>query len=187
MPLPRWPQDFWSAADRPGAGTGPGIEQGGAVVLLLRRGGGGVAGPADRFPGAGVELVFAAIAAVGGDGGGIAAGLAGGDRFEGRDGDAAGKGGEGFAALLAEGGAVFRVDLLGGAVEQMLEAIDRPLQQCDLGNRSVADTDLGRPVAGFGRGQGGRRQGEGEEESRQSMCAFCEQARDSCGICDLIG
>src|SRR3984885_13440496 len=86
-PSHRAPAPTRSAADRPGTGARPGGEKGGAGGLFGPGGGGG-ATAADRFPGAEIELVFAAVGAVGGDGGGVAAGLAGGDRFEGRDGDA---------------------------------------------------------------------------------------------------
>src|SRR6185312_15294466 len=118
------PRRWRSAADGPGAGARLGVEQSGAVVLLVLGGGGGVAGAADRFPGAEVELVFAAIAAVGGDGGGVATGLAGGDRFERPDRDPAGQGGKGFTALLANRGEVFGPDPLRRGANQVLEAVD---------------------------------------------------------------
>src|SRR4029077_7186908 len=71
-----------SAADGPGAGAGGGVEKRCAVVLLGLRRRGRVAAAAHRGPGAVVELVFAAVGPVGGDGGRVAAGLAGGDRFQ---------------------------------------------------------------------------------------------------------
>ena len=66
-----------SAADRPGTRAGPRVEERRAVVLLGFGGRGGVATAADRFPGPLVELVFAAVGAVGGDRFRVAAGLAG--------------------------------------------------------------------------------------------------------------
>ena len=80
-----------SAADRPGAGARARVQQRRAVVLLGFGGRRRVAVAADRFPGAVVELVFAAVAAVGGDRRRVAAGLAGGDRFERPDRDPPGR------------------------------------------------------------------------------------------------
>src|SRR3954452_4154707 len=71
-----------SAADRPGAGAGGGVEERGAVVLLGLGSRGGVAAAAHRFPGAVVELVFAAIGAVGGDGPRVSTRLTGGNRLQ---------------------------------------------------------------------------------------------------------
>src|SRR4029079_12961008 len=91
--------------------------------------GGGVAAAAHRFPGPVVELVFAAVAAVGGDGGRVAARLAGGDRFQGRERDAAGQLGELFFALPlppAGGGAFFGADVGGARVDETLEAHGPP-------------------------------------------------------------
>lgn len=84
------------AADRPGRGAALSVEPGGSFVLLALGGGGRVSRSADRSPGPVVELVFAAVAAAGRHGARVPAGLAGRDRFEGRD---AGRGyrGEVFA------------------------------------------------------------------------------------------
>src|SRR5262249_49760971 len=89
------------AADGPGTGAGLRVEERGAVVLLRFRGSGGIAGAAYGFPGAVVELVLAAVAAVGGDGGRVAAGLAGADRVEGGLRDAARKAFESFPLFAA--------------------------------------------------------------------------------------
>ena len=70
------------SADRPGARAAAAVEKRGAIVLLGLRGGGGIAGAADRGPGAVVELVLAPVGAVRRDGGGVPARLAGGDRIE---------------------------------------------------------------------------------------------------------
>ena len=168
------------AADRPGAGARLRVEQRRAVVLLGLGGGRGVAAAADRFPGAVVELVFAAVAAVGGDRGRVAAGLAGGDRVERRDarrrragwrrprgaGGAARRGARRGSACLttriarwkrATGGAIFEI-AIGLAVEMPIDS-----------------------VAGAG-GEGGCREGERRGQDRGDICAFCKQARDRCEI-----
>src|SRR5207244_10720104 len=75
----------YAAAAQPGARAGLRVEEGRAVVLFGVRGRGGIAAATDRFPGPLVELVFAAVGPVGGDRFGVAARLAGGDRFERRD------------------------------------------------------------------------------------------------------
>src|SRR6478752_2444936 len=130
-PIPgkgRTPAESASAADGPGAGAGARVEQGGAVVLLGFRSCSGVAVAADRFPGAVVELVLAAVAAVGGDRGRVAAGLAGGDRVQRFQRDAAGEIGEAFflfALPLARLGPFFGLDLAGDPVDRPAEVGDR--------------------------------------------------------------
>src|SRR5262245_52661732 len=64
-----------STADGPGRGTRVRVKQRGAVVLLGLRGSCGVAAATNRFPGAVVELVLAAVGAVGRDSSGVATGL----------------------------------------------------------------------------------------------------------------
>ena len=163
-----------SAADRPGAGARLRVEQSRAVVLLGLGGRRRVAGAADRFPGAGVELVFAAVAAVGGDGGGVAAGLAGGDRFEGRDGDAAGQGGERFAALLRRLAArrSARIRICVTTSIDAVEAVDRPPQRGDRDRLGVSRRATAVAAVGAGRGERGRREGESEERAGRYVCVL---------------
>src|SRR4051794_34708888 len=109
------------AADGPGARAGGGVEERRAVVLLGHGSGGGVAAAAHRFPGPVVELVQAAVGPVGGDGGRVAARLTGGDRFQGRERDAAGQLSElffAFALPLAGGGAFFGADVGGDRTDE---------------------------------------------------------------------
>src|SRR3954467_1240611 len=169
-----------SAADGPGAGAGGGVEERRAVVLLGLGRGGGVAAAAHRFPGPVVELVFAAVGAVGGDGGRIAAGLAGGDRFQGREGDAAGQLRElffAFALLLTSGGAFPGADVGGNRADQTMEARDRPLQRRDRHHLRRPDAGRSSRAPGPGR-QSSRREGEDEEQDRGEMFAFYEQAQN---------
>src|SRR5262249_27114705 len=143
----------------------------GAVVLLgLGRRGGGAAA-ADRFPGPVVELVFAAVAAVGGDDRRVAAGLAGGDRFERLDRDAAGQRRERFTALAARFGA----DPLPRHPDRVVEVGQRRRDLRDADRLRVGDADRGRLGSV---GEGGRRKGDRGGEGRNEICAFREQARD---------
>jgi hypothetical protein len=88
--------------------------------------------------------------------------------------------------LLADGGAVFGADPLGDRVDEMVEAVDRALEGGDLGHLGVLDLDLGR-VAGAGGGESRSRQGERDDQGRENMCAFYEQARDRGGLCPFAG
>src|SRR5215218_167782 len=166
------------AADGPGAGAGGGVEERGAVVLLGLGRGGGVAAAAHRFPGAVVELVFAAVGPVRGDGGRVAARLAGGDRFQGRKRDAAGQLGElffVFALALAGGGAFFGADVVGDRADEPLEAVDRPLQRRDRHHLGRPDLRAGGRVTAPSR-QGGSRESEQDEQDPSEVFTFCEQA-----------
>jgi len=78
------------------------VEESCSVVLLLLGSCGGVARATYGGPGAVVELVLASVAAVGGDSGGIAAGLAGADCVEGFLRDAPGEGCESFALFAMQ-------------------------------------------------------------------------------------
>src|SRR4051812_7685784 len=172
------------AADGPGARAGGGVEERRAVVLLGHGGGGGVAAAAHRFPGPVVELVQAAVGPVGGDGGRVAPRLTGGDRFQGRERDAAGDICELFFALafpLARRSAFFGLDVRCDRADESVEALDRPLQWCDR-------YDAGLPHAGRGsraaasRCECGRREGEDEDQDRGEIFTFCEQARNREGF-----
>src|SRR5207344_2625585 len=111
--------------DGPGARTRARVEQRRPVVLLDLGRRGGVAVPTDRFPGSLVELIFAAVAAVRGDDARVAPRLAGGDRFEGPDRDAAGE----IGVLLMQGAAHRRVvldlDPMPDRVREVAELLDR--------------------------------------------------------------
>ena len=72
-------------------------------------------------------------------------------------------------------------------IDQVLEAIDRPLQRRELGHRGGGDADLGGFVAGAVRGERAGRGGESEEQGRENMCAFCKQAAHRGGICGIDG
>ena len=110
-----------------------------------------------------VELILAAIGAVGGDGGGIAAGLAGRDRVERRLRDAVllGRCEGGFARLAAG------LTALALALETLLVDLDRPVQallglveQLELGLRAVTGVDAWNAGRLCGdRGDAGKRQG----------------------------
>src|SRR5215207_1541973 len=170
------------AADGPGAGAGGGVEERRSVVLLGLGSCGGVAAAPHRFPGAVVELVFAAVGAVGGDRRRVAAGLAGGDRFQRRDRDAAGQLLEGFFAFalpLAGGRLFFGADFRSERFDGVVEAFDRSLQRCDLrlANRGSAGGRLLSPC----RERCGRK-GEKDEQNGGEVFAFCEQAQNREGL-----
>jgi hypothetical protein len=140
-----------------------GVEESCAVVLLLLGSCDGVAGAAYGRPGAVVELILASVAAVGGDGGWVAAGLTRSDCVEGCLRDAAWEACERFAAFTAQPGAAGDADAAGrnahflmqpGAVEKQWRAERRP-------RVGQADPWTGVPGGVTGRGrQGHRREGD---------------------------
>src|SRR6478736_7896903 len=142
-------------ADRPRAGAALRIEQRRPVRLLGRRGRARVAGASDGGPGAVVELVETVVGPVGGDRGGVATGLTGGDRLErgARDAnrlrrrEAALRGGRGAGARAAVlrglrglrlAHCLLVLDPLVRLAHQLVEVLGRPHQHCHPLVRMVA-------------------------------------------------
>src|SRR5215213_5850738 len=171
---PIWP----SAADRPGAGAGGGVEERGAVVLLRLGSRGGVAAAAHRFPGPVVELVFAAISAVGGDRRRVAARLTGADRFQRPHRDA--EGGKPFLDLPLPpklGGAFVSPDVSGNRLDDPVKAMNRPPQLLKRRHFSLPDAGAGlRPLPAGS--QSGRGKNKKDEQDRGELFAFCKQAQN---------
>lgn len=128
------------AADGPGARARLRVEESGSVVLLILGRCCRVAAAANGCPGFKAELIFAAIAAVARNDGGIAPGLAGRNRFESGHRYAPRKTGEGFFSFALDAGAARGLDAARGSAHLVTHS--RSLEKQRRGKRRLR---IGQP------------------------------------------